>query len=186
MTRKKLFKHLYIFMVMAFNCLALSSCSSKKPDYLLMFGRDNGFTAAYRAYIRIDGDKVKKTTGWQYDGYILGKNDYGYVRYAIHSFDAYAKGADAYDWEYVQNKYDNEEYDVELVKEMLAQMGVNFTGDAYIIIYDCDDIVIVSAEKTVNNSIEGLWYGIFMNGQMLDIPDNVDMRDLRKVYKLEP
>lgn len=69
---------------------------------------------------------------------------------------------------------------------MLAQMGVNFTGDAYIIIYDCDDIIIVSAEKTVNNSIEDSWYGIFRNGQMLDIPDNVDMRDLRDIYKLDP
>ena len=147
MTRTKNIKRVYVFMILAVICSISTSCSGKKPDYLLKFGRDNGFVAAYRAYIKIDGEQANKINEWRYDNYIHGKEEYDFVRYDTHSFDAVAKSADPNEWEYVQNKYDKDEYDVELVKNMLAQMGVNFTGDVYIVIYSFDNISVISAEN---------------------------------------
>lgn len=174
-----------VILMLACVCTVFTSCGMKLPDYLLMFGRDNGWVAAYRAYLRIDGDKVTKITQWSYDNYILGKDDYGYLEYDIHSFDAVADSSDPDEWEYVQNKYDTEEYDVEPVKEMLTEMGVEFTGDIYIILYDCEDITIVSVEMLDNSTIKDSRYGLFLDGKMLEVPNNVDMRDLREIYRLK-
>ena len=68
---------------------------------------------------------------------------------------------------------------------MLTEMGVDFTGDIYIILYDCEDITIVSVEMLDNSTIKDSRYGLFLDGKMLEVPNNVDMRDLREIYRLK-
>ena len=122
-------KKLFFLVIPAAALLLLASCGSKKPDYLIGAGRDNGFVPAYRAYFSIQGDKIKKISVLKYERLTLGKeSEYDFIRESTyHFYDINADTDDPAYWTYTQNEYEKELYDVDKLKADLKTIGQNIT-----------------------------------------------------------
>lgn len=179
-------KKLFFLVIPAAALLLLASCGSKKPDYLIGAGRDNGFVPAYRAYFSIQGDKIKKISVLKYERLTLGKeSEYDFIRESTyHFYDINADTDDPADWTYTQNEYEKELYDVDKLKADLKTIGVPFKGKIYIYITTFDEYRIYEIENVDDTGTHlGQKCAVFRNDELLDIPKNMDLSSLRDFYK---
>ena len=164
--------------------LVLASCSlGKKPDYLIMAARDNGFMPAYRAYFAVDGDSIRKISSFRYDDLILGKSDYKMFNETYYTFDVTAETGDPAEWEYVPNPYIEDHYDEDLLVEQLKEIGVSYTGDIYIVITEFDDYTVFQVTRLENRALGENTYAMFRDGRKLDLPKNIKLDSLDCFYR---
>ncbi len=165
--------------------LVLASCSSgKKPDYLIMAARDNGFVPAYRAYFAVEGDSIRKISSSRYDDLILGKSDYKMFNETYYTFDVTAETGDPAEWEYVPNPYIEEHYDEDLLIGQLKETGVSYTGDIYIVITEFDDYTVFQVTNLEDSTWKDTTYAWFRDGRLLDLPKNIELDSLDRFYRL--
>ena len=173
-----------VALVLSALCAAISSCSKVDADYLIEGARDNGFVAAYRGYFAIDDGSVFEISGNQFDRSVLGDDSqYKSIGYQLITFEAKAERSDPLTWTYEKNKYVSEEYDVNVLKDQLKQMGVSYTGDVYIITTSFESYTVIEANSLDNNTVMDTTYGLFRDGSKIELPADIEIQDIRTVYK---
>ncbi len=156
-----------------------------KPDYLLEGARDNGFVPAYRAYFAIKDNKVTEISKAKYENYIYKDDDhYKIVTKSYYLFEVNAETNDPSDWEYEQNKNNDEMYDTEILKNQLLDMNVNFEGNVDIQITEFDEYILIEvANMNDANTVINSKYAVFHDGEILSMPDDIDLSSIRDIHK---
>ena len=169
-----------ISVILAF-LVSLTSCGTKYYSFVVMAGSDNGFTAASRSYIGIDGTHVSKITKRQYEKLTLGNMPYASAGQKTYTFDATAPDSDPANWTIVENQYDTDVYDIQALTDDLKAMGVSYTGDVYICLTTFGNYRIIHVANLVNNAVTGETTSMFMDNVMLTIPQGVELYEIREV-----
>ena len=169
-------------------CILLSACSENEtnPEYLLEGARDSGLVASYRAYFAIENNSVTKISKTKYENYIYKDNDnhYKIVPQSYYSFEVNAKTKDPLDWEYEQNKYDDETYEIDILKNQLLDMGVGYQGIIDIQITEFDEYYLIEVTSIDDdNTILDSEYAIFHDNEMLSIADDINLSSIRDIHK---
>ncbi len=169
-------------------CVFMTSCGANEsnPEYLLEGARDNGFIAAYRAYFAIENNRVSEISKTKYEDYIYkDKEDhYKIVPQLYYSFEVNAKTNDPSDWEYEQRKYNDEVYDIEILKKQLLDMGISYEGKIDIQIMEFDEYYLIEVTSMEDDStIIDSKYAIFNNGEKLPMADDIDLSSIRDIHK---
>ncbi|MCR5213072.1 MAG: hypothetical protein K6E10_01530 [Eubacterium sp.] len=169
-------------------CVFLTSCSvnGSNPEYLLEGASDNGFVASYRAYFAIENKSVTEISKTKYENFIYkDKEDhYKIVPQVYYSFEVNAKTKDPSDWEYEQSKYNDETYDIDILKNQLLDMGISYEGEIDIQITEFDEYYLIEVTSLDdNNTIIDSKYAIFNNGEKLSMADDIDLSSISDIYK---
>lgn len=168
-------------------CVFLTSCSvnESNPEYLLEGAMDNGFVASYRAYFAIENKSVTKISKTKYENFIYKDKDnhYKIVPKVYYSFDVNAKTKDPSDWEYKQSEYDDEIYDIDMLKNQLLEMGISYEGEIGVQITEFDKYYLIEVTSLDDNTIIDSKYAIFHNGEKLSIGDDIDLSSIRDIHK---
>ena len=179
-------KLLVIICVIISALIFLSSCgmNSSKPDYLLEGARDNGFIAAYRSYLAIQGDTIKKISKRKYEKSVYTDKEYEHRRTTYYSIDAKVTSEDISNWEFTQNQYNDKVYDKQTLIDRISAMDLHYEGKLYILITEFDDYEIFDVSNVDDiNTILGEKYAAFHNGSMLTMDGDPDLSSIRSVYK---
>ena len=184
----KMKKAVAILTLMTLLITGTTACSAGggKPDYLIRASRDNGFVPAYRAYFAIKDDKLTKISSYRFEKLLYGNSDYSMIPEEYYSFDVYAETGEPSEWEYEQNKYNDVQYDEEILIGQLEEMGVSYTGNIYILVTEFDDYAVIEVTDLEDDSstIVSSSYGLFKDGRMLDLPDKIDLSSVNDFYRL--
>ena len=188
MTKLRVIRAFCMILIMSVTCALLSSCAADqyKPAYLLEGARDNGFVPSYRAYYAIDGDTIEKISKTRYENYIYKDKDDHYKSFnaEFSNYDIAASTDDPSEWDYEVKYYGTEPYDTEALKKHLKDMNVSYTGNVYILVYWFDEYSIVQVTNlTDNNTVLGEMFGLFRNGNKIDLPDGTDLSSIRTYYR---
>lgn len=188
--KNRLIKCAVMILVTAMICLCSASCSSKeRPKYLLKGSEDNGLVPSYRAYFSIDGNKAEKISESEFEGLIHDdKSDYKLINEDIYSIDAHADSSDPSEWEFEEYKDyfdDIDTLEIDTLKEYLKEMGVSFTGAIHVEIREFDDYTALEVDEMDDITVAASASGLFKNGKMIDIPEDVTFRSVDDVYMLE-
>lgn len=177
-----------MILILSVSCVLLSSCATSKnrPDYLLEGARDNGFVPSYRAYYAITGDTIKKIPKFMYENYIYKDDHYKSFNEEFSNYDVVADSPDPSEWDYELMYYSNEPYDTDDLISHLQDMNVSYTGEVFVLVLWFDEYVIVEVTSlSDNNTVLGETFGLFRNGQMIDLPEGTDLSSIRTYYRYE-
>ena len=169
-------------------CMFLISCSANEsnPEYLLKGASDNGFVASYRAYFAIENNSVTKISKRKYENFIYKdkENHYKILPQIYYSFEVNAKTNNPTDWECEQSKYNDETYDINILKDQLLDMGVSYEGKVDIQITEFDKYYIIEVTSLDDdNTIIDSRYAIFNNGEKLSMADDIILSSIQDIYK---
>lgn len=173
-------------------CLSLLSCVSvdtgfeqaHSPQYLIRAKSDNGFAAAYQAHFSVDGDAVSEISAREYEKLTLGdSSEYKAINAKTYAFDINAAGNTPAAWQYVQNEYDDEAYDMQLLAKELSQMNLHYSGSLYVLVTTFDDYKVVQVSNLNGNAVLDEAYAVFRNGKQLQLPKNARLCSLWRFHK---
>ncbi len=173
-------------------CLALLSCASvdtsfepaHSPQYLIRAKSDNGFVIAYQAHFSVDGDAVSEISAREYEKLTLGDgSEYKAINAKTYAFDINAAGNVPSAWQYVQNEYDDETYDVQLLAKELSQMNLNYSGSLYVLVTTFDEYKIIQVSNLDGRAVLDESYAMFRNGRQLQLPKGAKLCSLWRFYK---
>lgn len=173
-------------------CLSLLSCVSvgvnfepaHSPQYLIRAKSDNGFVIAYQAHFAVDGDSVSEISTREYEKLTLGdSSEYKEIRAKTYAFDIKAAGNSPSGWQYVQNEYDDEVYDVQLLAKELSQMNLPYSGSLYVLITIFDEYKIIQVSNLDGNVVLDESYAMFRNGRQLLLPKDASLCSLWRFHK---
>ncbi|MBO7403258.1 MAG: hypothetical protein J6U10_09740 [Lachnospiraceae bacterium] len=162
--------------------LLLTACGTKNYDFVIMAGSDNGFVAASREYIAIDGTNVVKINKRTYEKLTLGNTSvYANASPELFSFDANATTSDPATWTITQNAYSKTEYDVAALADDIKAMGVTYVGDVYIVVTKFGDHRIIEVSNLNGSVVLDTTYAIFAKDVLLNMPKGLDLHGIREV-----
>ena len=173
-------------------CLSLLSCASvdtsfepaHSPQYLIRAKSDNGFVTAYQAHFAVDGDAISEISAREYESLTLGDgSEYKGISAKIYAFDINAAGNMPSAWQYVQNEYDDEAYDVHLLAKELSLMNLHYSGSLYVLITTFDEYKIIQVSNLDGNAVLDESYAMFRNGRQLQLPKNAKLCSLWRFYR---
>lgn len=166
--------------------LFLSVGVGKQPDYFLFAAEDNDLVEAYRSYFELTDTSVKKVKENNYNARILSKNTKYYeLEQTTYSFDAHAYSSNPSKWEYTQNPDDKYTYDQNKLVKRLKNMQVYFTGDINIQIIEFDNYTVIEVRQIKDDVIVDVQTGLFKYNSMVELPEEITLKSLWKVYKLK-
>ena len=159
------------------------------PKYYICARRDNGFIPAYRAYFFIDGNKIKRVSGFRYEHCVIfGKrsDDYKYFSPGYYVFDIKAKNNDPSEWKIRQNEYEKERYDINALITLLKKAEITLKGYIELVLHEFDGyqfIHMVRTDQEGHGTILGEQSLFFRNGNPIKIGKKIKLDDVKDFYR---
>ena len=182
--RARIIRIISVITVLSVMCLLLSSCGEKKkPAYVLVAGEDTGIVSSYEAYFELNGSSVKEVKEVRYDNLIMKSSDYSLINQKLYHFSVTSNSSNPSNFVYTQSGYDKETYDNATLIKQLKKMGIFWTGSIQIIIYEFEGYTIVEAQHLDGNTLLETETGLFRNGRLINLPQEISLKSISKVYK---
>lgn len=186
--RTTIIKAISTISTLLFFSVLLTSCglNESHPEYLIESARDNGFVASYRAYFAIENNNIKKISKGKYEKYIYKDryDNYKIVPKDFYSFKVNAETKDPAEWEYESQYSVDKIYDTDVLIAQLKTMGISFEGRVDIEIIEFDDYYLIGVTSIdEDNTITDFRYAVFHNNKKLSMEQNLDLSDIRDIYK---
>lgn len=166
-----------------------SKKGKEEPKYYMCARRDNGFVPAYRAYFLLQGTTIKKISGLRYNHTVIfGKKADAWKLFSptYVVFNIKAKNTDPTGWKIVQNEFDRERYDLNVLTGLLSKVPLWLKGYIQMVLHEFDGYQLIAMTRTdheTHGTILGKQSLLFRNGQPVPIGNRICLDDLREFYR---